>query len=231
MARNQTAVFRKTAVHTRHSCGPTSHEWGIVKPQQVSGEVLHERNPAHYKLYLLKVNKTFEDLQILQELNKAWIDVGPQIKNYMENSVEIQLLQVRPSSCTSIWTQKSLLFMARLCDRICWSDQRWQFWSTWVWRTRPGQPHGSHVSCPHPHQMPQGTLERRLLGWTSIMTSATPSQLSHKSLRFVLFVILDFASYLSPTENKNRAHRFEVTGLHVSILDHHFFALFVLFLN
>lgn len=81
--------------------------------------MLHERNPAHYKLFLLKVNKTFEDLQILQELNKAWIDVGPQIKNYMENSVEIQLLQVRLSSCTSIWTQKSLLFMARLCDRIC----------------------------------------------------------------------------------------------------------------
>lgn len=45
------------------------------------------------------MNKTFEDLQILQELNKAWMEVGPQIKNYMESSVEIQLLQVRLTSC------------------------------------------------------------------------------------------------------------------------------------
>lgn len=44
---------------------------------------------------MLKVNKTFEDLQILQELNEAWKEVGPRIKNYMESSVEIQLLQVR----------------------------------------------------------------------------------------------------------------------------------------
>lgn len=41
------------------------------------------------------MNKTFEDLQILQELNDAWREVGPRIKNYMESSVEIQLLQVR----------------------------------------------------------------------------------------------------------------------------------------
>lgn len=47
---------------------------------------------------MLKVNKTFEDLQILQELNEAWKEVGPRIKNYMESSVEIQLLQVRRNS-------------------------------------------------------------------------------------------------------------------------------------
>lgn len=47
---------------------------------------------------MLKVNKTFEDLQILQELNEAWKEVGPRIKNYMESSVEIQLLQVRHNS-------------------------------------------------------------------------------------------------------------------------------------
>lgn len=44
--------------------------------------------------FLPKVNKPFEDLQLLQELNDAWREVGPRIKNYMESSVEIQLLQV-----------------------------------------------------------------------------------------------------------------------------------------
>lgn len=51
-------------------------------------------NVTNYKVSLLKVNKTFEDLQILQELNKAWAEVGPRIKNYMETSLEIQMLQV-----------------------------------------------------------------------------------------------------------------------------------------
>lgn len=41
------------------------------------------------------MNKTFEDLQILQELKAAWEEVGPRIRNYMASSVEIQLLQVR----------------------------------------------------------------------------------------------------------------------------------------
>lgn len=48
---------------------------------------------------LLKVNKTFQDLQIFQELNEAWMEVGPRIKNYMESSVETQLLQVSFTSC------------------------------------------------------------------------------------------------------------------------------------
>lgn len=43
---------------------------------------------------MLKLNRTFEDLQILQDLHDAWLEVGPQIKNYMETSTEIKLLQV-----------------------------------------------------------------------------------------------------------------------------------------
>ena len=35
--------------------------------------------------------------------------------------------------------------------------------------------------------MPQVILERKLLGWTSIMTSTTPSQLLQKSQRFISF--------------------------------------------
>ena len=40
------------------------------------------------------MNKTFQDLQVLEELNGAWMEVAPGIKTYMESSVEIQLLQV-----------------------------------------------------------------------------------------------------------------------------------------
>lgn len=42
----------------------------------------------------LKVNKTFEDLQVLQDVDEAWMEVGPEIKTYMETSSDIRLLQV-----------------------------------------------------------------------------------------------------------------------------------------
>lgn len=48
---------------------------------------------------LLKVNKTFEDFQILQEVNEAWKEAGPRIKNYMESSSEMNLLKVNLNSC------------------------------------------------------------------------------------------------------------------------------------
>lgn len=52
-----------------------------------------------YIVCLLKVNKTFEDFQILQEVNEAWKEVGPRVKNYMESSLEIKLLKVNLNSC------------------------------------------------------------------------------------------------------------------------------------
>lgn len=79
---------------------------------------------------MLKVNKTFEDLQILQELNEAWKEVGPRIKNYMESSVEIQLLQVRHNSFhlykrdemgsnVLLHTESNFLSLSFFCVRIC----------------------------------------------------------------------------------------------------------------
>lgn len=43
---------------------------------------------------MLKVNQSFKDLLILKELNETWMELGPQIKSYMESSAEIRLLQV-----------------------------------------------------------------------------------------------------------------------------------------
>lgn len=85
-------------------------------------------------------------------------------------------------------------FRVCVCDRICWGGQRSQYWSTCVWRTRPGRPHGLLAFCPHPPQASQGSRERHLLGWTSTTTSTTPSPFLHKSLRFSFFDILIFSS-------------------------------------
>uniref|UniRef100_A0A3Q1AP80 P-type phospholipid transporter n=1 Tax=Amphiprion ocellaris TaxID=80972 RepID=A0A3Q1AP80_AMPOC len=69
--------------------------WRGIKPLFI-GKLLYTPDTPAVRQVMKEVNKTFEDLQIIQELNEAWIEVGPRIKNYMETSVEIQLLQVRP---------------------------------------------------------------------------------------------------------------------------------------
>lgn len=96
--------------------------YSAVRCQQVNS-IHHEANTSiktNYKVCLLKVNKTFEDLKILQELNAAWMEVGPWIKNYMESSVEIQMLQVG----LSLYRRAQCIvthFTASLCLSLCLS--------------------------------------------------------------------------------------------------------------
>uniref|UniRef100_A0A3B4YY19 P-type phospholipid transporter n=1 Tax=Seriola lalandi dorsalis TaxID=1841481 RepID=A0A3B4YY19_SERLL len=67
--------------------------WRGIKPLFI-GKLLYTPDTPVVQEVMKEVNKTFEDLQILQEINEAWTEVGPRIKNYMETSVEIQMLQV-----------------------------------------------------------------------------------------------------------------------------------------
>ncbi|CAJ1060852.1 phospholipid-transporting ATPase ABCA1 isoform X1 [Xyrichtys novacula] len=66
--------------------------WRGIKPLFI-GKLLYTPDTPAVQQVMKEVNRTFEDLLILQELNAAWMEVGPRIKNYMETSVEIKLLQ------------------------------------------------------------------------------------------------------------------------------------------
>uniref|UniRef100_A0A8C6UGH4 Zgc:172302 n=1 Tax=Neogobius melanostomus TaxID=47308 RepID=A0A8C6UGH4_9GOBI len=66
--------------------------WRGIKPLFI-GKLLYTPNSPAVQQVMKEVNKTFEGLQIVQELNAAWLEVGPQIRDYMETSVEIRLLK------------------------------------------------------------------------------------------------------------------------------------------
>ncbi|XP_062279433.1 phospholipid-transporting ATPase ABCA1 [Scomber scombrus] len=89
---NTTTPFCKSLIQGLESNPLSRIVWRGIKPLFI-GKLLYTPDTPEVQQVMKEVNKTFEDLQILQELNDAWIEVGPQIKNYMENSVEIQLLQ------------------------------------------------------------------------------------------------------------------------------------------
>uniref|UniRef100_A0A7N5ZZB3 ABC transporter domain-containing protein n=1 Tax=Anabas testudineus TaxID=64144 RepID=A0A7N5ZZB3_ANATE len=94
---NKTTPFCKSLIRGLESNPLARIVWRGIKPLFI-GKLLYTPNTPAVQQVMKEVNKTFADLRLLQELNEAWIEVGPQIKNYMESSVEIQLLQVRLST-------------------------------------------------------------------------------------------------------------------------------------
>ncbi|KAK2908022.1 phospholipid-transporting ATPase ABCA1 isoform X2 [Channa argus] len=89
---NNTSPFCKSLIRGLESNPLSRIVWRGIKPL-FTGKILYTPDTPAVQQVMKEVNKTFADVQILQELNEAWIEVGPRIKNYMESSVEIQLLQ------------------------------------------------------------------------------------------------------------------------------------------
>uniref|UniRef100_A0AAQ4PDV6 P-type phospholipid transporter n=1 Tax=Gasterosteus aculeatus aculeatus TaxID=481459 RepID=A0AAQ4PDV6_GASAC len=89
---NNTTPFCKNLIHGLESNPLSRIVWRGIKPLFI-GKLLYTPDTPAIQQVMKEVNKTFEDMQILQELNAAWMEVGPRVKTFMESSVEIQLLQ------------------------------------------------------------------------------------------------------------------------------------------
>ncbi|CAN9500931.1 unnamed protein product [Ophioblennius macclurei] len=89
---NNTTPFCENLIQGLESNPLSRIVWRGIKPLFI-GKLLYTPNTPAVQEVMKEVNKTFEDLQIIQELNDAWLEVGPRIKSFMETSVEIQLLR------------------------------------------------------------------------------------------------------------------------------------------
>uniref|UniRef100_A0A4W5PPM8 P-type phospholipid transporter n=1 Tax=Hucho hucho TaxID=62062 RepID=A0A4W5PPM8_9TELE len=87
------APYCKSLIQSLESNPLSRIVWRGIKPLFI-GKLLYTPDTPAVRDVMKEVNKTFQDLQILEELNGAWMEVAPDIKTYMESSVEIQLLQV-----------------------------------------------------------------------------------------------------------------------------------------
>ncbi|XP_054645244.1 phospholipid-transporting ATPase ABCA1-like isoform X2 [Dunckerocampus dactyliophorus] len=66
--------------------------WRAMKPLLI-GKLLYTPNTPAVEQVMKEVNRTFQDLQILQDLSNAWSELGPKIKNFMTTSVEVKQLK------------------------------------------------------------------------------------------------------------------------------------------
>uniref|UniRef100_A0AAY5L176 ABC transporter domain-containing protein n=1 Tax=Esox lucius TaxID=8010 RepID=A0AAY5L176_ESOLU len=90
---NVTSPYCKSLVRSLESNPLSRIVWRGIKPL-FTGKLLYTPDTPAVRDVMKEVNKTFQDLQILEDLNGAWAELGPRVKTYMESSVEIQLLQV-----------------------------------------------------------------------------------------------------------------------------------------
>uniref|UniRef100_A0A3B4GMZ5 P-type phospholipid transporter n=1 Tax=Pundamilia nyererei TaxID=303518 RepID=A0A3B4GMZ5_9CICH len=122
---NNTTPFCKNLIQALESNPLSRIVWRGIKPLFI-GKLLYTPNTPAVQQVMKEVNKTFEDLQIIQELNEAWLEVGPQIKSYMETSVEVKMLQVR----LSLTTRGKILVNLRLEDTPWTASRIARFLST-----------------------------------------------------------------------------------------------------
>ncbi|XP_042560069.1 phospholipid-transporting ATPase ABCA1 isoform X2 [Clupea harengus] len=89
---NVTTPFCKSVIQNLESNPLSRIVWRGIKPLFI-GKLLYTPDTPAIREVMKEVNKTFQDLQILEDLKGAWEEIGPRVKTFMESSVEIRLLK------------------------------------------------------------------------------------------------------------------------------------------
>ncbi|ROL48223.1 ATP-binding cassette sub-family A member 1 [Anabarilius grahami] len=89
---NSTTPFCENLIRSLESNPLSRIVWRGIKPLFI-GKLLYTPDTPVTRTIMSEVNKTFQDFQILNDVQEAWQEVGPRIKTFMESSVEIRLLQ------------------------------------------------------------------------------------------------------------------------------------------
>ncbi|XP_051767983.1 LOW QUALITY PROTEIN: phospholipid-transporting ATPase ABCA1 [Ctenopharyngodon idella] len=89
---NSTTPFCENLIRSLESNPLSRIVWRGIKPLFI-GKLLYTPDTPVTRTVMSEVNKTFQDFQILNDVQEAWQEVGPRIKTFMESSVEIRLLQ------------------------------------------------------------------------------------------------------------------------------------------
>ncbi|TRY97479.1 hypothetical protein DNTS_008213 [Danionella cerebrum] len=89
---NNTTPFCENLIQTLESNPLSRIVWRSIKPLFI-GKLLYTPDTPITRAIMAEVNKTFQDFEILTEVQEAWQEVSPTLKTFMESSVEIRLLQ------------------------------------------------------------------------------------------------------------------------------------------
>ncbi|KAL4635920.1 retinal-specific ATP-binding cassette transporter-like [Arapaima gigas] len=84
--------FCNTLMQTLESNPVTKIMWSSVKPL-LMGKILFVPNSPAVRMILKSANTTFEELERLQNMGKAWEEVGPQLWNFFQSGVQMNMIR------------------------------------------------------------------------------------------------------------------------------------------
>ncbi|KAI4904249.1 hypothetical protein NFI96_031778 [Prochilodus magdalenae] len=89
---NTTSPFCNSVIQNLESNPVSRMVWRNIKPLFI-GKLLYTPDTPATQRIMKEVNRTFQALDILDDVYSAWEEVGPRIKNFMERDLEIRLLK------------------------------------------------------------------------------------------------------------------------------------------
>ncbi|NXG55009.1 ABCA4 protein, partial [Hemiprocne comata] len=89
---NTTTPFCNTVIQNLESNPLTKIAWSAVKPL-LMGKILFAPDSPPVRQILKNANSTFEELERLRLLTKAWEEVGPQLWYFFQNSLQMNMIR------------------------------------------------------------------------------------------------------------------------------------------
>ncbi|KAM4021891.1 retinal-specific phospholipid-transporting ATPase ABCA4 [Anomaloglossus baeobatrachus] len=87
-----TTPFCNALMQSMESNPVTKIAWSAIKPL-LMGKILYTPDAPAVREILKKANTTFEQLERLRQMGKAWEEVGPQVWHFMQNSVQMNVIR------------------------------------------------------------------------------------------------------------------------------------------
>ncbi|XP_060088217.1 retinal-specific phospholipid-transporting ATPase ABCA4 [Heteronotia binoei] len=89
---NSTTPFCNALIQNMESNTFTKIAWNAVKPL-LMGKILYAPDSPAVREILMNANSTFEELDRLRMITKAWKEVGPQVRNFFQDSVQMNMIR------------------------------------------------------------------------------------------------------------------------------------------
>uniref|UniRef100_A0A673CGE8 ATP-binding cassette, sub-family A (ABC1), member 4a n=1 Tax=Sphaeramia orbicularis TaxID=375764 RepID=A0A673CGE8_9TELE len=125
---NSTTPFCNDMMRDLESNPTTRIVWNYVKPM-LMGQILYAPDSPATRKIIKNANTTFEELERLRTMGKAWEEVAPQIWAFFQDGIQVKMIRVRHSESIRKIRRYNWSFS---CDTLPlpWSEISWVMWLT-----------------------------------------------------------------------------------------------------
>uniref|UniRef100_A0A8B9MM36 P-type phospholipid transporter n=1 Tax=Accipiter nisus TaxID=211598 RepID=A0A8B9MM36_9AVES len=125
---NTTTPFCNALIQNLESNPLTKIAWSAVKPL-LMGKILFAPDSPSVRQILKNANSTFEELERLRLLTKAWEEVGPQLWYFFQNSLQMNMIRVCYNLCLNLDKFEGYLDETQLTHQALHLLEENKFWA------------------------------------------------------------------------------------------------------